>query len=653
MYWKKYVGLGICITVLTLNAGCSSQPSPDESAKGSPVEITMMYPMNLKHFEKLVEDTFPDIDLQVELTTTAAMNGDSERRLRNNHGSDLVVTTLPTGEVKDYVMDVSAEDFAISYQGSVTSPIMIEGQTRYIPLPGQYSGYILNKTLTEQIGKAIPASNAELTEIFAAAQEQGVGMGEDGALFGLSIVSPASVGEYIIGTQVPDFLGLSEGVEWMSDFDAGTAQFNGVWNDSLDLLLEWGEKKYFNAEALSLRTKNATPIMERMLAGTLILSHGNIQMLSDLNDESSDYEFVMLPYLSNKGNEPWITSSPDGYIGINGTLKEEGKEAVLDACMRILGLLSSPEGQEAWMDDTEAMYSYLSNYDSPHDTIPEGIADCAEKGYIYDLQMPSNIIQYFGKCMSSVLDQEIEMKDAMEAMDYYCINGSPEEDYDQSVVGSVTEDLLYENYNTRKEETAIGNLIADAVKEYAQADIAVVNGGGIRASLYKGDVLGADLTAVCPYPNKIITVEAKGSVIAKMLENGISQTVRNDTLPAGRFLQVSGICYAYRPMDGEHAPELTAVTLADGSKLDGEASYTLAITNYMAGSSGYGDNNGDGYTMLNLYSSSLPKAEGLKLLKETDATYSDALKLYFQNHRDEPITAELEGRIVIEDPEYE
>ena len=135
MYWKKYVGLGICITVLTLNAGCSSQPSPDESAKGSPVEITMMYPMNLKHFEKLVEDTFPDIDLQVELTTTAAMNGDSERRLRNNHGSDLVVTTLPTGEVKDYVMDVSAEDYAISYQGSVTSPIMYRRADQIYPSP--------------------------------------------------------------------------------------------------------------------------------------------------------------------------------------------------------------------------------------------------------------------------------------------------------------------------------------------------------------------------------------------------------------------------------------------------------------------------------------------------------------------------------------
>lgn len=45
-----------------------------------------------------MEAACQDIDLQVEPTTTVVMNGDSERRLRNGHGTDLVVTTLPTGD---------------------------------------------------------------------------------------------------------------------------------------------------------------------------------------------------------------------------------------------------------------------------------------------------------------------------------------------------------------------------------------------------------------------------------------------------------------------------------------------------------------------------------------------------------------------------
>ena len=46
-----------------------------------------------------------------------------------------------------------------------------------------------------------------------------------------------------------------------------------------------------------------------------------------------------------------------------------------------------------------------------------------------------------------------------------------------------------------------------------------------------------------------------------MLENGISQTVREDTLPAGRFLQVSGLCYSYRQADEEQPSKLLSVTL--------------------------------------------------------------------------------------------
>ena len=393
------------------------------------------------------------------------------------------------------------------------------------------------------------------------------------------------------------------------------------------------------------------PCETRMLDGTLMLSYGNVQMFTKLNSAGSQYEFIMLPYLSDEENAPWVISRPDGYIGINRAL--ENDKSRLEACIRILNLLSTPEGQEAWMEDTAALYSYLVDYKFSQAVVPEGIADCVEQGYIYDLQMPSNIIRFFGKNMSLVLDCKSDIGDALALVDDYCRNGSSEVDYDQSVVGSVEEDLIYENYNTRREETAIGNLVADAVKEYCGSDIAVINGGGIRASLYEGDVRGEDLDAVCPYPHKLIVVKAKGTVIEEMLQNGISQTVRDGAMPAGRFLQVSGLCYSYRPLEGEKPAALLSVSLPDGSELEDDTWYTLAITDYMAGSNGYLDNNGDGYTMLNLYSDTTQKAKNVEMLKEMDATYAEALRKYFKNHSSEPIRAGLEGRIIISGEEHE
>lgn len=647
MMKKKCLCYGLILVMLVGLIGCK-QATPQDQPPATKTIITMMYPINLGHFEDLVESTFSDIDLQVESTTTAVMNGDSERRLRNGHGSDLVVTTLPTGGVKDYMLDLSATAFSTSYQATVMSPIMIEGKTCFLPLPGQYSGYILNKTLLEQLNKPLPASNAELMELLDAGKAQGVGIGPDGTMFGIETISPSAIGSYLIGTQVPDFLGLMDGIQWMDEFEEGTAFFSGTWEACLDDLLVCAKHGYLNSQALSLKEVNATPIEARMLDRTMLLCYGNTRLYMRLCTDNVQDEFIMLPFLSNRGNQPWITSSPDGYIGINIALKEAGSEVKLEACQRVLELLSTQDGQNAWMADTGALTSYLSDFeDGDKSIIPAGLETCITNGYVYDLRMPSKVIQYFGTSMISVLNGKTEMPDALAAVDDYCINGSDAVDYDQSVVGSVETDLLYENYNTRREETALGNLVADAVAEYTNADIAVVNGGGIRASLYQGDVLGADLSAVCPYSNTIVLVEAQGSVIMKMLENSISLTTRENEVPAGRFLQVSGLYYSYRPQTATAPAKLLSVTLPDGTPLDLEAHYKLAINNYMAGSSGYLDNNGDNYTMLNLFSSDAVKATGLELLNDTGATYTDAMKAYFYNHQDEPIAAKLEGRITV------
>ncbi|QNM05373.1 5'-nucleotidase C-terminal domain-containing protein [Qiania dongpingensis] len=638
---KKILILGLCLVLCGGFTGCGG------SSASKKITVTMMYPIALEQFERLVEETYSDIDLQVEATTTGTINGDSERRLRNGRGTDLIITTLPTGDVKEYMLDLSATEYAAGYQATAMNPVMIEGKTYYLPLPGQYSGYILNKTLTEKLGLPIPATNMDLLALFGAGKEQGVGAGTDGTMFGIDTITPAAIGSYIIGTRVPDFLGLMDGIKWMDGFKEEKASFNGVWDDSLNILMTCVEKGYLNSKAIATKQANALPVKQRMLEGTLLLSYGNVRLLSQLCSETDKYEYVMLPFLSDQGNSPWAISSPDGFIGINRALDEKGKEGELDACRRILGLLSTQEGQDAWIRDTGATNSYLSGYEDNGGQIPEGLETCAAGGYIYNIELPSKVIQYFGQSMIAVLNGEMEMAEALSSVDDYYRNGSEAVDYDQSVVGSVSGDLLYENYNTRREETAIGNLVADAVAEYSGADIAVVNGGGIRASLYQGDVMGADLSAVCPYSNTIVVVEADGSVILEMLENGISLTAGKDGIPSGRFLQVSGLHYSYKPEDGNTPAKLLSVTLPDGTPLEPSGSYTLAVNNYMAGSSGYLDNNGDGYTMLNLFSNDVPKAEGAKLIRDTEATYADAMRAYFNSHQEEPVSAELEGRITV------
>lgn len=95
----------------------------------------------------------------------------------------------------------------------------------------------------------------------------------------------------------------------------------------------------------------------------------------------------------------------------------------------------------------------------------------------------------------------------------------------------------------RKQETNLGDFCADALRAYTQADIAMVNGGAIRTSLKKGDILFNDLYNVMPFGDMIATGSLTGQQLLDVLEFSVS------ALPgeSGSFMQVSGLRFEVNP----------------------------------------------------------------------------------------------------------
>src|SRR5437867_979951 len=92
----------------------------------------------------------------------------------------------------------------------------------------------------------------------------------------------------------------------------------------------------------------------------------------------------------------------------------------------------------------------------------------------------------------------------------------------------------------RAREAAIGNIIADAMRAAAHADVAIINGGGIRGGkLYAPGtrMTRRDVLVELPFGNRVVTVDVSGRALKAAVENGLS------LLPnaAGRFPQVSGL----------------------------------------------------------------------------------------------------------------
>jgi 5'-nucleotidase / UDP-sugar diphosphatase len=140
----------------------------------------------------------------------------------------------------------------------------------------------------------------------------------------------------------------------------------------------------------------------------------------------------------------------------------------------------------------------------------------------------------------------------------------------------------------RGEESAMGNLIADAMRDVTGADIAITNGGGIRAdrTYDAGTMLTRrDALTELPFGNITVVTELPGSQILAALENGFSQVEKG----AGRFPQVSGLSVVYDPT-APAGSRVVSVTVGD-APLEMDKVYSVATNDYMLGG-------GDGYGAL-------------------------------------------------------
>jgi 5'-nucleotidase/UDP-sugar diphosphatase len=177
-------------------------------------------------------------------------------------------------------------------------------------------------------------------------------------------------------------------------------------------------------------------------------------------------------------------------------------------------------------------------------------------------------------------------------------------------VGEAEVDL--DGENARKKETNLGNLVADVMRRVSGADVAVVNGGAIRAGIPKGEILVKDIYSVLPFDNYVVAFKLTGKQIAEALEHGVSAVEEG----SGRFPHVSGLSFSYSPgaIDGPRIREI----LVSGSPLAPDREYIVATNDFLAAG-------GDGYKV---FGEAVRASPGFSYiggaLKGKNLVYSDA-----------------------------
>ena len=159
----------------------------------------------------------------------------------------------------------------------------------------------------------------------------------------------------------------------------------------------------------------------------------------------------------------------------------------------------------------------------------------------------------------------------------------------------------------RRSETNLGDFCTDAIRDQTGADIAIINGGGVRATIRKGDITYGDILSVFPFGNQISVMEVTGQQVLDALEWGSSSLPDED----GKFFQVSGISYVIDTsidspcitdengmLAGIEGDRRVKNVMVGEEALDPEKTYTLASIDYLLINHGGGNTEFDDAVML-------------------------------------------------------
>ena len=224
---------------------------------------------------------------------------------------------------------------------------------------------------------------------------------------------------------------------------------------------------------------------------------------------------------------------------------------------------------------------------------------------------------------------EASIKPNQEFADKLKAYAAPIEALRQKIIGKSLVALDGDRVKLRTSETALGNLIADAILAKTKVDqvqVVLINAGGIRNGFPLGDITMGHVLEALPFGNTITRVELTGKQLTEALESGVSMA----ELGEGRFPQVAGIRLVW---DSKlpAGKRVTKVEVKDASGkfqlLNSQDVYRVATNNFLA-------SGGDGYRVF---------AEGKNLL-ETGYLLSDAIAEYIT--ASSPLQVKIERRIV-------
>ena len=413
------------------------------------------------------------------------------------------------------------------------------------------------------------------------------------------VIGTLSKGEYIV--DIMNYLKYDAAVPGNHEFDYGMDQF-------LHIAKDLAKYPYISA---NFTGKDGKPYFDAY-------------KIFEVKGVKVAFVGVCTPETFTKSTPTYFQDANGNYIygfceGNNGADLYNAVQKAIDAAKAAgadyvigLGHLGIDEQSSPWMSkeviaNTTGFDAFIDGHS--HSTFSETIKDKSGKEVVFEQTGTklANVGKLTIKTDGTIAHENIDLSAVEEDADAKAYIAGITEKFDalqKQVVAKTTVTLTTKGADgkraVRSAETNLGDLCADAYRLLLGADVAFVNGGGVRADINAGDITYGDIINVHPFGNSACLVEVTGQQLKDALELGSAAYPGE----SGGFLQVSGLTYTinadipssvvkndkseFVKVDGAYR---VSDIMVGGQPLDVNKTYTLASHNYMLKDAG------DGYTM--------------------------------------------------------
>lgn len=553
------------------------------------IVVDTQYNISTTNIEQVIEKKFPEVNVVLRLQNTPDSAYQTQKSLEYNLLGDIFfcITGLTKDEsiLSKYFMELSDTSFISHYYQNALDSVAVNGKIYMLPGFSDIFGIIYDRTVFEEQGWELPKSRDEFISLCTTIEET-IGF----QAFMPAIRYPRMVMLLSHAFHYDSVIAGTENQKWVQAYRKGNASFSGHMEPMFAGMKEFFDAGVLSDENFKIEAGVRSSMLYKEHTATMTMETQNAANYAA--NAKSDHEYGMMPFWNgNTEDSDYVVTSPGFNIYVNKNLEEQGNIQKLEKVLEILEYFSTPEGQQALMNEETITISNVKGTDSiGGGEFIEGIADTIAKGNIFQevryTNLPNNnsFQEAFQKALRGYLDGTMNMEEAMKHCDSAMQMLNRKEKTKETVYG-----VAKENFTVL--ETA--EYVADILRERADADVALVLAKqltyGETGNFFEGDITDTVLNFVTldyvsgrdESYNKLVTVNLTGEQILAILNypylnNAASSNpsvwVKNN---APSYWVPSNFKLEYAPLLPKNS--ILSVKNMDGSDFDLKKTYKTAV----------------------------------------------------------------------------